>query len=219
MQRPTSYFQGTRPELAEFLPDDYSRILEIGCGEGHFHMHLRHNCEYWGIEPDHDAARVASKQLQKVLVGTFHDVFEQLPNNYFDLIICNDVIEHIADHDEFFQSIKIKIKNHCYFIGSIPNVRFISNLIELLIKKDWKYKEKGILDKTHLRFFTEKSLERTMKENGFIIEALKGINGVKFRPVTLKRLKQNLWIFLLGRDSRFMQFGFRMKYIIPSSVQ
>ena len=215
MNKSPIYFQGARPEVADFLPDHYSKILEIGCGEGDFYSNFKQNSEYWGIEPDREAAAVAAKKIDKILPGTYQEVYKKLPEIYFDLVICNDVIEHMADFETFFQTIKSKMRDNSYLVGSIPNVRYISNLIELLIKKDWKYTKDGILDNTHLRFFTEKSLRQTFLEHGFIIEELRGINGVKFRLTPRKRLRQNLLIPLLGRDSRFLQFGFRIKYVIP----
>ena len=214
MNKPTIYFQGTRPEVADFLPDYHSKILEIGCGEGDFNSNITQNCEYWGIEPDQDAAEIAAQKLHKVLLGSYQEVLEQLPEYYFDLIICNDVVEHMADYNAFFYTIKTKIRDNSYLIGSIPNVRCITNLIELLFKKDWNYTEEGILDNTHLRFFTEKSLRRIFNDNGFLIEELRGINQIKFRFTPLKKLAQNLLIPLFGKDTRFMQFGFRIKYVI-----
>jgi 2-polyprenyl-3-methyl-5-hydroxy-6-metoxy-1,4-benzoquinol methylase len=216
MNRPAFYFKGTRPEIARLLPDHYSKILEIGCGEGDFAANIKSHCEYWGVEPDQSASLIASGKLGRVLTGTFQEVDHQLPDDYFDLVICNDVIEHMDDYDAFFQSIKVKMKNNSYIVGSIPNVRYVSHVIELLIAKDWNYKEEGVLDKSHLRFFTEKSLRRVILHNGFIIEKLVGINGIKLKPTPLKRFGQNLLIPIFGKDSRFMQFGFRIKYVISA---
>jgi hypothetical protein len=113
----------------------------------------------------------------------------------------------MVDYDAFFQTIKRKMKKGSFIIGSIPNVRFIGNLTELLIRKDWEYKESGILDRTHLRFFTEKSIKRTFSEHEFMIEDFRGICGY-----SSTNLLKWLQIYILGGDSRFLQFGFRIKY-------
>ena len=98
-----------------------------------------------------------------------------------------------------------------YIIGSIPNVRFYSNLFRLLIFRDWRYEETGILDDTHLRFFTKKSMTRIFLENGFIIDDIKGINGTKFSFLSTTLLLKNILILLFGQDSRYYQYAFRLK--------
>jgi len=209
-----SYYQYSRPEVLEFLPKEYSKVLEIGCAEGDFRRNLDQNCEYWGIEPISSIAKNAKDHLYKVLNGTFEEVYDQLPNNYFDLVICNDVIEHMPDHDAFLQTIKRKLTKHGYIVGSIPNVRYVKNLIEVLFEKDWRYKEHGILDKTHLRFFTEKSLRRTFGINEYSIEQLSGINCVLGNIFTIdgsyRRIKYFPLMLFFGQDIKFMQFGFRI---------
>jgi 2-polyprenyl-3-methyl-5-hydroxy-6-metoxy-1,4-benzoquinol methylase len=206
------YYEGARKEVAQFLPGHYSKVLEIGCGEGGFHENLIQGSEHWGVEPVHAAANIASGKLYKVIPLCYQEAVEQIPNNYFDLIICNDVIEHMINHDEFFQSIKGKVTQSAYLVGSIPNVRYIGNLAKLLFMKDWKYEDEGILDRTHLRFFTEKSLKRLFHENGFTIEEFVGINEVEFKLTSPRMLLKNALTLLLGRDTRFLQFGFRIQY-------
>lgn len=172
----STYYQQYRTEMTPLVPEHYSRVLEIGCGTGEFRGNLSQEHEYWGVEPVESVAMVASGKLDKVLIGTYLEMVNQIPNGYFDLVICNDVIDHMVDHDEFFQSIKEKIKKDGYSIASIPNVRYLRHLFDVLVKKDWEYKNEGILDRTHLRFFTKKSLNRTITDNGFVIDQFMGLN-------------------------------------------
>jgi 2-polyprenyl-3-methyl-5-hydroxy-6-metoxy-1,4-benzoquinol methylase len=76
------------------------------------------------------------KKIDKVFVGTFKDVYKALPNYYFDCVICCDVIEHMNDENWFLTNIKKKMNSKSVIIGSIPNVRYIDNLLRLLIKRD-----------------------------------------------------------------------------------
>lgn len=85
------------------------KVLEIGCGVGNFKNHLECD-EYWGIEPNATAADEAIINLDKVIVGNFDEVIDLIPNNYFDLVVCNDVIEHMNDVEYFLQIIKKKMK-------------------------------------------------------------------------------------------------------------
>jgi 2-polyprenyl-3-methyl-5-hydroxy-6-metoxy-1,4-benzoquinol methylase len=204
-----SYFSYDREEMARFVPSNCQRALEVGCAEGGFRRHFPAQCEYWGVEQSVDAADRASEVLDKVLASSFEDAAHQLPDAYFDVIICNDVIEHVADGSAFVSVLKTKLNADGVLIGSIPNVRFQKNLAELLLKKDWEYKDEGILDRTHLRFFTEKSLRRFLEECGLVIQDLRGINSFLKRKPTPRSLLRRFFVFLLGKDTQYRQFGFR----------
>lgn len=122
------YYNSARVEVFDFVPSGAQKILEIGCGEGAFRKNFG-DIEYWGVEPNVAAASVAVKSLTHVIVGGFEDVKHKLPNAYFDLIVCNDVIEHMTDHDSFFLAIRDKLSVDGNIIGSVPNVRFVDNFI------------------------------------------------------------------------------------------
>jgi 2-polyprenyl-3-methyl-5-hydroxy-6-metoxy-1,4-benzoquinol methylase len=203
------YIDYIRPEMVQFLPNEYSKVLEIGCNVGNFRQFVNKSCEYWGIEPFEEAANIAKTKIDKVLVDFYDKVADKIPDNYFDLIIANDVIEHMEQPWNFLQSIKKKMTENASIVLSIPNVRYFYNLVELLFHKDWKYIDCGILDITHLRFFTEKSIIRLLNENGFEIEEMKGINPVKVG----RRHLPKYWLakIVLGADIEFIQFGVRAK--------
>jgi 2-polyprenyl-3-methyl-5-hydroxy-6-metoxy-1,4-benzoquinol methylase len=203
------YFGYVRPEMVQFLPNEYSKVLEIGCNVGNFRQFVSKQCEYWGVETFEEAANVAKTKMDKVLVGFYDKVADEIPDNYFDLVIANDVIEHMEEPWDFLQSIKKKMTVNAFIVLSIPNVRYYDNLKKLLIHKDWKYEDCGILDITHLRFFTEKSIIRLMNENEFEIEMMKGIKPIKIR----KRHLPIYWFakIILGTDIKFLQFGVRAK--------
>ncbi len=205
-----AYHNFLRKELEFLIPSKYSAVLEIGCGTGSFRQFFTSPHSYTGIEPEVKAAQIATSQIDTIFIGTFEDVEMDLQEQQFDLIVCNDVIEHMNDHVEFLNKIKQKMRPGSYLIGSIPNIRFIGSLYELLIKRDWMYREAGILDKTHLRFFTYKSLKRCFEENGYIIEELKGINGPapKFG---FKWIAFYTSVLLMGTDTRSPQYAFRVK--------
>lgn len=201
------YYQFARSEMLAFIPDNYSKVLEVGCGAGNFLKSLKPNAESWGVEQDTVAAKLASKHVNKVLVGSYQSACKKIPNNYFDLIICNDVIEHIEHHNEFLEDLKNKLSSDGALVVSIPNVRFLPNLFELLVLKDWRYRDAGILDKTHLRFFTRKSLCRTLEESGWNIEILEGINRYGNSLFSPKRILSYLCQPLLGSDTAYLQFA------------
>jgi 2-polyprenyl-3-methyl-5-hydroxy-6-metoxy-1,4-benzoquinol methylase len=214
MTQSTTYYQNQRNELAVLLPEHVEHVLEIGCGHGNFRSNVKTDCEYWGVEPFEEAARAAARQLDKVLAGSLDEVFTSLPDAYFDLVICNDVIEHMPDHDHFFSRIKTKMRRDSFLVGSIPNVRYVSNLARLLFLRDWPYAESGVLDRTHLRFFTERSLRRTLQQHGYVIDELRRINPIDINRGSLRgfcaSVGMQLLVPVLGSDTRYLQFGFRV---------
>lgn len=217
---PEFYYATPRDEVMNFVPPGARRILEVGCGSGAFRAHFPTEIEYWGVEPESGPAAEAAKHLTKVLRGNFEECAQELPNAYFDLVVCNDVIEHMPDPRQFLRAIQRVMTPTAALVGSIPNVRVLSNLVRLLAKRDWEYVDSGILDYTHLRFFTQKSLARELSDAGFTIERLAGINALGSKEQGLRRLfkagASSAASFALGRDTRFVQFGFRATLTHPN---
>lgn len=204
--------------MLPFLPPRYERVLEIGCDEGDFAARL--TGEVWGVEPMADAAAIAAARMTKVLVGTFDDVRDRLPRDYFDVVVCNDVIEHMTDHHRFLREIQDHMRPGGVLVGSIPNVRFYKNLFEVLLLRDWRYQDTGILDRTHMRFFTRRSLYRDLVDAGYRIDLFRGINGGP-RKMQFGLPRGELWRGLFGclllalslgawSDILYVQFGFRV---------
>lgn len=208
------YYDYVRKEMIPFLPDRQDVVLEVGCGAGGFLQNLE-VLEIWGVEPDQEAANIAAKHYTRIFNNHYEETAADIPDEYFDLVICNDVIEHLDDHDKFLSSIHSKLKHGGKLVGSVPNVRYYANLYELIVEKDWQYVDTGILDRTHLRFFTETSLRRALVGAGFRIEIMQGINSA-LKPRGQRRLRKHALLRLLSlvslgnlNDIQWLQFGFR----------
>lgn len=206
-----TYYDSTRAEMQQFIPNKIRKLLEIGCGAGNFGAEIKKTkgIEVWGIEPCEDYALKAKNKLDKVLIKKIDDALKELPNQYFDCVVFNDVIEHLEYPEEILRKISNNLVSGGVIIASIPNVRHYGNLFRLLFIKDWQYTESGILDNTHLRFFTKKSIIRMFDNAGYDLVDIKGINGIfKFKWILF-------YIYTLGfgADTRFPQFGgiFRKK--------
>ncbi len=202
-----NYYKNQRREVYEMVPSSVARVLEIGCAEGEFKTNFPRDVEYWGVEPVSEVADHALRKGIHVLCGTYEDMCSKIPDGYFDVVVCNDVIEHMLDPENFLVSVKNKLTANGVLVGSIPNVRFWGNLIKLLIKRDWKYEDSGVLDKTHLRFFTGKSFRRLLNKTGYEIVQMKGIESQR-----MKILKVLFFPFLAlaGFDVCHMQIMFKV---------
>ena len=164
--QPAEYFLQTRPEMLPLIPTEARCILDIGCGAGLFGMSIkqRQQAEVWGMEYNPEAASQAERGLDRVLIGDAIIHIQEVPDTYFDAIVCNDILEHLPDPFTFIDILKTKLAPKGVLVVSLPNVRYANNLWNLLFGKDWKYEDSGILDRTHLRFFTKKSIERLFRE-------------------------------------------------------
>jgi 2-polyprenyl-3-methyl-5-hydroxy-6-metoxy-1,4-benzoquinol methylase len=204
-----AYGENLRPELIPFIPAVYSKVLEIGSSYGTFRQNLVAAHEYWGVELDPEIGAISKRYLDKVLVGNYFDVEHDLPDDYFDLVICNDVIEHLEHPSLFLTRVRKKMKLNASLIGSIPNVRHLTVLRMLLIDKKWEYQSAGILDKTHLRFFCQTDIVKLFEENHFDIEQCIGVNGY-VRQFNFRYLIKYMIFLVLGRDLSYIQFAFRV---------
>lgn len=174
----SGYYGNPRPELQPLVPKNAERVLELGCGDGSF---AKAYCEgkkieYWGIELEKSAAAKAT-HLHKVISKRAEEALAELPERHFDLLVCNDVLEHLPNPEATLRALHTKLKPGAQLFLSVPNVRFLPVLLELFLKKDFRYRDEGVLDRTHLRFFTEKSLQRFIQDSGFELQLLKGINS------------------------------------------
>jgi len=200
----TNYYKNSRPEIVSFLPENISKILDIGCGQGHFLKLVKEvtYAETWGLEMVATEANIAKNYVDKILVGRIEDSLELIPDNYFDCITLNDVLEHLIEPKEVLKMISEKLTQNGIIVASIPNVRFIENLYELIIKKDWEYKTEGILDYTHLRFFTKRSMKRLFVEAGYKLLKQEGINKTRSRKLQIL----NFFTFGFFSDTKYCQY-------------
>lgn len=194
--KPAAYFQGARSEMLEFVPRGASRVLEVGCGAGRFGAELKRqrSGEVWGIELVPEVARQAATRLDEVRVGDALEEIRRLPSAHFDCVVMNDVLEHVVDPCHLLHEVRRTLTHDGVIVCSIPNVRYWRVLTGLLFEKDWRYATDGVLDATHLRFFTERSIRRMLHETGYEILELRGINETRKRKVRLLRRLSCGWL-------------------------
>lgn len=166
------YFQGLRSEVAELVPGECSRVLDVGCGYGGLGRSLRARgvAQVFGVELNPDAA----SHLEGVYAGYWIGDVEQvvLPADMvpFDCIVFADVLEHLRDPWGTMARYLQRLKPGGYVVASIPNVRNIALLYNLIIRGRWHYEDSGLLDRTHLRFFTRREIMELFAAAGLDVE-------------------------------------------------
>jgi 2-polyprenyl-3-methyl-5-hydroxy-6-metoxy-1,4-benzoquinol methylase len=175
-EKKSDYFSGARTVIIDLVPSGVNRVLEIGCGYGQTLLMLkkRNLCkETVGIELVESVASEASKNVDRIYALNVEK--SELPSELgeFDLILLLDVLEHLVDP----WGLLLKLKSNCLskkgkVIISLPNARHFGLVLPLL-SGSFDYVESGILDKTHLRFFTKKSAIALVKSAGLNVEKIK----------------------------------------------
>ena len=125
------------------------------------------------------------------------------PEKYFDCVVFNDVLEHLVDPYSVLEEIKKFLSPEGVIVASIPNIRHAPVLFDLVVKGNWDYAEYGVLDKTHLRFFTKASIKKMFSNSGYELIQMNGIN----RSVSIKgKIISKLLIGAIS-DMKYIQFA------------
>lgn len=185
--KPKGYYDSVREDMLKYIPHDVKRTLEFGCGSGGFSELIKHRfrTEAWAVEIDEQSAKIASQKLDKVICSHAHKAVDLIPDNYFDCILFFDILEHLVDPYSLLCATKTKLTKKGVIVVSVPNIRYYRTLVSLVIHGNWDYKDHGVLDKTHLRFFTYKSIVKMFNKPDFEILELEGIHPTSSRTFRL----------------------------------
>lgn len=204
------YYGTARHALLTLLPADLAprHVLEVGCGSGANLAALKlrfPGCSTTGVEVDTRASH-AARQRQGVDTVVQGDVLSiDLPDAGFDLIVLSHVLEHFAEPAAVLQRMLRWLTPTGKLLVALPNVRHASVLAELVFLRDFRYRPAGILDRTHLRFFTRRSAVRLFAEQGLVVERwAPDIHGLKSKLV--------LWCSLgMARDLAAFAHNFLLR--------
>lgn len=141
------------------------RVLEIGCADGFFSERIAFLHEVWGVEVDSEDAQKAERFCKKVYVG---DIEEIEIDNKFNIVLLADVLEHTRNPITVLKKVGDWLTENGIIILSVPNIAHLFVRLSLLAGK-FDYMERGILDKTHLKFFTRNSIDNLLKKTGYNI--------------------------------------------------
>lgn len=165
-----NYFGLVRTEIIDLVPKGVKTVLEVGCGEGATAAEIKRkfNCEVSGIELFESAVQKAEKLLDRVIWADIENYEPDFQPYYFDCIIFADILEHTKDPWAVLNKYKKYLNKEGWIIASIPNIRYIVPVLKILTDK-FEYEPSGILDQTHLRFFTLHTIKKMFDECGYRI--------------------------------------------------
>ncbi len=163
--------------LCEFVPPD-ARVLDVGCGSGSVSCIIRDKtgATIVGLEPSESRAEVAASRGIKVVQDHLSpQVLDRL--GQFDVVLFADVLEHLSDPELALATIRSCLAPNGLLVASVPNVAHWSVRWNLLFGK-FEYEPSGIMDATHLRWFTKATFHRLLASAGFEVCQSKYTPGV-----------------------------------------
>ena len=146
-------------------------VLEVGCATGYFTKAMvDRGCKVVGIELDPAAAAVAEDWAERVVVGDIDrgDVWDQVDDESFDVVLCGDVLEHLRDPLGALRSAVRKLKPDGVVVTSLPNVAH-GDVRLALLHGTFRYRDVGLLDRTHIRFFTLETMRELLRDAGLLV--------------------------------------------------
>lgn len=165
------------------------RVLEIGCSTGYLSEALQRNgCRITGVEIDASAGAAAQRWCERVVIGDVETMDLAPLGAGYDVLLLADVLEHLRDPAAALRRLRPLLAPDGYAVISVPNVANWAMRLGLLAGR-WNYTERGILDRTHLRFFTRTTIRSTLAEGRFDIRTFDLSAPVPLNPpVAVSRL-------------------------------
>lgn len=167
------YFSAQRDPLIELINRTGLRVLEVGCGVGTTSQRLLETGKAkWvtGIELVPERGEVARRALNEVHVGNIESMKLDWEISAFDCFVFGDVLEHLSDPWGLLRRLRPFLADDGIAVASIPNVKHLPVVSELILHDEWEYTECGVLDMTHLRFFTRKTAIRLFAQSGYAVD-------------------------------------------------
>ena len=165
------------------------RVLDVGCATGYLAQALKERgCTVSGLEFDTEAAEEARSHLERLVIGDIErmDLAEAFGDERFDVIVFGDVLEHLKDPLAALRKAKALLAERGSVVASIPNIAHGSVRLALLAGR-FDYQELGLLDSTHIRFFTRSSVEDLFRRAGMVpIDVRRTTAGFFDTPVPVR---------------------------------
>lgn len=212
MEKMQGYYGAIRQDLLNLVPPEAASVLDIGCGTGNLGHALRETrgCRVTGVEIVPEIAAQACRKLDRVVTGSAEVALHELDGEVFDLLILGDSLEHLADPARFLAEVRRLMAPAAWFLISIPNVAHWS-VVRMLAQGHWLYDRGGIMDDTHLRWFTLRSAADLLSSVGFQIERIEAeMSGGPGMPRRFVRACRALNMDMQGMEIASQCYQYRL---------
>jgi 2-polyprenyl-3-methyl-5-hydroxy-6-metoxy-1,4-benzoquinol methylase len=207
--------------IAAMIADD-SRVLDLGTARGPLGRALRaRDCVVDGVERDPTSAEVARPHYRTLHIADLEqsDLEALFPGRTYDVVVCADLLEHLRSPDRLLAAIPALLRPRGELLVSVPNVGYTGVVLELLFGR-FEYRPRGLLDRTHVRFFTRESMVDLLEQAGFGVQSVEPLQvpleQSEFTSLHPERVEPALLAALCRRpDGRAYQFLLRA---VPGST-
>jgi 2-polyprenyl-3-methyl-5-hydroxy-6-metoxy-1,4-benzoquinol methylase len=222
----SQYHQSERSEIASFFSESPGTVLDIGCGGGGTGKLIKQKfpgTRVIGIELNRHAAEHARQHLDLVICEDIDtlDLAEHIGTTRIDAVLLLDVLEHLYDPWKALVRVRAWLDESARVLASVPNIRNLANL-DQLAAGHWTYGPNGVLDITHVRFFTRESLRALFEETGYVVKHMTPLTQPQWleRHVVDRRpgqiVTQNMTIRY--RDFDELEELYALQYVIDARV-
>jgi 2-polyprenyl-3-methyl-5-hydroxy-6-metoxy-1,4-benzoquinol methylase len=168
-----AYYLKVRRDVLDAIPPDVSAVLSAGCGGGETERLLKEQGKIvYGIEKEPALRPRLEAILDRVIIADLDRDELSLPQDFFDCLLLADVIEHVRQPAELLRTLLKSLKPGKYLVASVPNIGHVS-VVKNLLRGKWDYTDAGIMDETHVRFFTLTGLKKLFVSLGLELLAVR----------------------------------------------
>jgi 2-polyprenyl-3-methyl-5-hydroxy-6-metoxy-1,4-benzoquinol methylase len=211
-------YVGSRPDIERLIFPNTKVVLDVGCSTGILGASIKAKTggQVLGIELSEEMANEASSRIDRVFVGDAEKIVcEGMLDGYqFDTIVFGDVLEHLVNPWAVLSKAATYLHPEGTIIASIPNIRHIDTIYHLVLKGYWPYRDRGIHDRTHLRFFTRRNIVELFENAGLSIETIETNYRIFEKPHRLNRFSK---FFAFPGIRNFLAFQYLIRARLSKS--
>jgi 2-polyprenyl-3-methyl-5-hydroxy-6-metoxy-1,4-benzoquinol methylase len=190
-QKAHDYFSNIRLDLIRLIDPKSKdlKVLEVGAAYGETLNYLKQNGiakQAVGIDIFEDKTNSNNyKKIDRFIFGNIEEIEFPEYENYFDLILLPDVLEHLIEPKKVLDKLKKYLSQNGTIIVSMPNIRHYSAINKIFFKGNFKYEESGLFDYTHMRFYCRKNIQELLESSGFkVLKEESSIKNYKGKSIT-----------------------------------